>query len=114
MLQNHFFPEFSQNFPFLFGIFFQPEIKVASWVQTELTASEYSPPDVLEAFRTADGGTGPVNIKKIPLRLQTDFGCKPDFTVYNTHLGARWIYGRVEDAHNEMKAVTIQFEKTIV
>jgi hypothetical protein len=81
VLKNHFFPEFSQNFPFLFGKFFQPDIKAASWVQTELTGSEYSPPDALETPRTAGGGYRASPYQNFPLRLQTEIGCKPVFAV---------------------------------
>ena len=81
VLKKHFFPEFSQNFPFLFGKCFQPDIKAASWVQTELTGSEYSPPDALETFRTAVGGYQARPHQNFALRLQTDFGCKPVFAV---------------------------------
>ena len=49
-------PEFCQNFAYYFAKFFYPDIKAASWDQTELTGSEYSLPDALETFRIAGGG----------------------------------------------------------
>ena len=79
VLKNHFFPEFSQNFPFLFGKFFQPDIKAASWVQTKLTGSEYSPVWFPRNLQNSRRGVQGQSISKFSTsvanrdRLQTGF-----------------------------------------